>query len=197
MNGPYPRLASYLAQLPAGLESFPDCTGKASIYRKVYEFAAEPLTGLPPQLQALIDEPKPPSVRLHQCQTLALVVALVESRRLSPKEESAWIRSAATHLFSSQMYKILMWAASPAIVFRTSNVRWTAFFSGTSLTPEVNGRSAVLRLNAPRFMFNEDLARIFVDVIWAAVNYTRDEAGSASLTLGRHDARGTEYHGAW
>lgn len=197
MNGPYPRTLAYIAQLPRGLESFPECEGKASVYRKVFEFADMPLQGLPPELQHLLDAPLPASTRVAQCQILALVVAMVEARRLDPRAEGAWIRQAATHLFSSQMYRLLMWAATPGIVFRTANLRWSAFFSGTSLSPEVSGRAAVLHLHAPPRLFNDDLSRIFVDVIWAAVNYTRKESGAASVTLGRHDAQGTHFDGAW
>jgi len=156
-----------------------------------------PLTGLPTTLQKLFDDPLPPSRRVLQCQTLALILATVESRQLDAAQESAWIRAAATHLFSSNMYKVLMWAATPGIVFRTANVRWSAFFKGTSLSSDVVGRTALVHPHVPRAMFNDDLAHVFIDVIWAAVNDTREESGAASLTLDRHDETGTSYRGAW
>ena len=77
-----PRLGAYLAQLPAGLDSHPECTAKASVVRKVYEFARDnPLVGLPEPLQRLLDEPLPSSTWVPQAQVLAAIVAMVEASR--------------------------------------------------------------------------------------------------------------------
>jgi hypothetical protein len=193
----FPRLEAYLDQLPHGLDSFPECRAKASIHRKVYEYSGLPLVGLPPRLQGLIDNPPPASSQINQCQTLAMIVAMVEARRLPPTDESLWIREAATHLFASPMYKILMWAATPRMVFKTANLRWNAFFRGTSIESDVGEREALLRLKVPRHLFHEDLARIFVDVIHATVNYTKESSASASIEFLRFTPEGLEYAGRW
>lgn len=193
----YPRTAAYLAQLPEGLDSFAECEAKGSVVRKVYEFSALPLTGLPATLQRLLDSPESATSWVPQCHTLALILAMVESRGLSDEQESLWIREASTHLFSSPMYKILMWAATPRMVFKAANVRWSAFFRGNSLASHVEGREATVYLDAPTGLFNHDLALVFVDVIHAAVNYTRDEAGSARVALARFEPGIIEYAGSW
>lgn len=193
----FPRLAAYVEQLPQGLDSFPECCAKASIHRKVHEFAAQPLTDLPEPLQALLDEPPPPSTWVPQCHTLALVIALVESRGLSPRDESIWVRRAATHLFASTMYRILMWAATPGMVFKTANLRWRAFFRGSWLSSTVAERTASVRLHAPERLFHADLAGIFADVMSAAVNYTREPEARASLELVGIGTEGIDYRGRW
>lgn len=195
--GATPRFQAYLDQLPIGLASFPDCRARAAIHRTVYEFAAQPLEDLPEPLQELVHRPPAPSTWLPQCHTLALIVAMVEARRLPPPEEAVWIRQAASHLFASPMYDILMRAASPRMVFKSANIRWGAFFSGTSLTSLVQQTSAVVHLNAPPGLFNEDLARIFADVIHAAVNHTRDASEIASVELAHCGIDGIEYIGRW
>lgn len=191
------RLDAYIAQLPEGLDSFPECLAKASVVRKVYEFSELPLTGLPEPLQAVLDNPPPSSAWLPQVHVLALVVAMVEARELPPAREAAWIRDAATHLFASPMYRILMWAATPRLVFKSANVRWSAFFKGSHLSSDVEEHSAVVQLHAPRALFHEDLAKIFEHVIYAAVNYTKDDAAAAGLRLSRFDAEQHAYDGYW
>lgn len=191
------RVQRYVDHLPQGLASFPSCEAKASVLLKVKEYAARPLSGLPRPLQDLFDRPPPPSSWVSQCQTLALIVAMVEARGLPRAEESLWIRSAATHLFSSRMYQVLMRAATPGMVFRSANLRWSAFFRGTSLSSVVLTKQATVSLHAPEGLFNEDLAGIFVDVIHAAVNYTRDESAAAVITLAQHDRSTTRYQGSW
>jgi hypothetical protein len=193
----YPRTARYLAQLPAGLASFPECEAKGSVVRKVHEFSRMPLAGLPRPLQHQLDAPESATTWVPQCHTLALILAMVESRGLAGAQESAWIREAATHLFSSPMYQILMWAATPRMVFKAANVRWRAFFRGNTLTSHVEAREATVYLDAPTGLFNHDLALVFVDVIHAAVNYTRDDAGSARVALSRFEPGIIEYAGAW
>jgi len=90
-----------------------------------------------------------------------------------------------------------MWAVSPRMVFKSANMRWSAFFRGSKLSSEVGEREARVRLHAPRGLFHLDLATIFTDVIHAAVNYTRDEAGSATVELARVEPSGIEYRGRW
>ena len=193
-----PRLGAYLAQLPAGLDSHPECTAKASVVRKVYEFARDnPLVGLPEPLQRLLDEPLPSSTWVPQAQVLAAIVAMVEARCFDPETEREWVRRAATHLFASSMYRILMWAATPRMVFKSAQIRWSAFFRGTRLESEVFERSARVRLISPDGLFNPDLQTIFAEVMYAAVNYTRDDASAASLVLLEEDPERIEYLGTW
>ena len=59
------------------------------------------------------------------------------------------------------------------MVFKSANVRWSAFFRGTELRSRVGNREARLQLVAPPRMFNEDLAQIFVTVIAAAAAQSR------------------------
>ncbi len=191
-----PRLRAYLNQLPQGLDSFPECRAKGSVFGKVYEFSEQRIEHLPPVLQALLERPPSATEWIPQCQALALIVAMVDARRLDSEAEKLWIREAATHLFASPMYRILMWAATPRMVFKSAHLRWSAFFRGTTLASVVFDRTATLILQAPPHMFNDDLARIFADVMYAAVNYTK-EKGHASIELvGAHE-RGLEYRGGW
>ena len=156
------------------------------------------LVELPKELQDVLDEPPPPNTWIPQTTALALIVSIVEARRLTASAESLWIRDAATHLFASPMYRILMQAASPRMVFKTAHLRWGAFFRGTELSSTVEDRVAELTLSGPPGLFNRDLAEIFEDVIFAAVHYTREHSPSTDLTLlGQAPNGAVYYRGQW
>ena len=193
----YPKTAVYLRQLPDGLDSYPECVAKASIHRTVYAHADEALTGLPDPLQSLLDEPTPAARWVPQCHTLALILAIVESRGMYGPARGAWIRDAAASLFATPMYRILMFAATPRLLFKGANIRWSAFFRGSQLVPTMGDREATLELAAPPGMFDPSLAEIFTDVLRAALNLTEEQNERAQIELLAGDAGPIRYHGMW
>lgn len=193
----YPLTSEYLRALPDGLGSFPECRAKASIHRTVYAHADESIDGLPPLLQRLLDEPPPPATWIPQCHTLALVIAIVESRGLEGEVQAAWIRAAAGTLFATPMYRILMLAATPRMLFKGANLRWSAFFRGSELRSTMGDHAAALELLAPIGMFNETLSHIFTDVLRAAVNFTQAQNSGAQVDYGRFEPGCVHYDGRW
>lgn len=192
----YPRTAAYLEQLPEGLDSFPDCLAKTAIHRTIYSHTERTLTGLPLVLQAHLDHP--PTVRwMPQCHTLALILVIVESRGFGPGSEGEWVRSAAALLFSTPMYKILMWAISTRLLIRGADIRWSAFFRGSSLLGVVGDREAELDLIAPPGLFDESLAVVFTDVLRSALSYSDYDADTAQLELVRFEPGRIRYHAHW
>jgi hypothetical protein len=200
----YPRTAAYVRQLPEGLDSYPDCVAKASIHRTVYAHYTstnEALTGLPAPLQARLDDPSPAAKWIPQCHTLALILAIVESRGetrgLDGPEMGAWIREAAASLFSTPMYRILMLAATPRLLFKGANIRWSAFFRGSELRPDMGDHEATVELSAPPGMFDVTLATIFTDVLRAALNLTEEQSDRAQIELVSVGHGSVHYHGMW
>ena len=195
--GGFPRLRAYIEQLPDGLDSHFSARAKASVVRTIYDFSKRPLRGLPDELQQIIDDPPSSTAWLSQAHTLALIIAIVEAQGLEAEAERLWIRAAASQLFESPMYKVLMWAASPRMVFKSAKIRWSAFFRGSSLVSSVRPLEATVSLRAPPALFNPDLARIFEQVIFAAINYTRDEQAAATVALIHYSPGLIEYRGEW
>lgn len=181
----FSRLHRYIGQLSDGLESYPDCRAKASVHRRVLEISAPPLTGLPPVLQALVDEPPPANTWIPQCHALALILAAIEVQQNDPQSEHAWTQRASAHVFDSPMYRILMWAATPRLLFKGANLRWSAFFKGSSLEAVLSDRTAELILSCPATLFNQDLAEVFEDVLTAAAAFTEEGRGGIELELYR------------
>lgn len=191
----YARLGRYIAQLPEGLASFPECEAKASVHRRVVDYSGLALTGLPPELQRLIDEPPTHSTWIPQCQSLALLLATLDAVNLDQEAEVKWIRKASTHVFSSPMYRILMWAATPRTLFKGAHMRWSAFFRGSNLEAEVGDGQAYITLCSPEALFTRDLAGVFENVLAAATNFT--EEGDGSLALDEYVPGAIRYRGAW
>ena len=192
-----PRTAQYLDSLPEGLESFSDARAKASIYRTVYKHGGDAVRGLPEALQARLDNPESSSAWIPASDTLALIIALVESQGLEGEEESRFIRDAARALFATPMYRILMWAATPRLLFKGAGLRWSAFFRGCKLVSTVRERDADVFLEAPPGLFTNDLAKIFEDVLRSAVKFTEEESTGARIDLVHFSPSRIHYLGAW
>ncbi|HLT40869.1 MAG TPA: hypothetical protein VK034_31545 [Enhygromyxa sp.] len=190
-------MAAYLDQLPEGLDSFAECQAKVSIHRAVYAFAKQPLTGLPSVLQAHLDERAPADQWILQCRTLALMIAMVEARRLALDEEAQWIRSAASMLFSTPMYRLLIWAISPRLMIRGADIRWSAFFRGSSLHAMLGEHEAELELRAPPGLFDPTLAQIFTDVLRAALSYSEHDSSAVWLELSGFEPGHIRYAISW
>lgn len=193
----YPRLAAYIDQLPDGLDSYPECEAKVSIHRTVSSFAEQPLCGLPPVLQAHLDESAPADQWIPQCHTLALIVAIVEARRLERAEEAKWIRSAASLLFATPMYKLLIWAMSPRLMVKGADIRWSAFFRGSSLEATLGESEAEIELRAPPALFDRTLAVIFTDVLRSALSYSEYDSSGVQLELAEFERGCIRYAVSW
>ena len=204
----YPRTRRYIKQLPNGLESFGDCLGKVSVWRTVAGVHGQKLDDLPFMLQHEFEHPSSHSAWIPQAHVLAFILALVETSpevlaQLDEGEplqlaEGRWIRKAARELFATPMYRILMWAASPRLLFKGANLRWSAFFRGSALRSEVYpNKEAKLVLEAPPGLFNEDLATVFTDVLRAAVSFTEESDGAATVDLIDFEPGAIEYRGRW
>lgn len=182
---PFLRLQRYIAQLSDGLASHPECLAKASVHRRVLELSERPLIGLPPTLQALVDDPPPANTWIPQCHALGLFLAAVEFQGHAENEQHAWTQRAASHVFDSPMYRILMWASTPRLLFKGANLRWSAFFKGSSLESVLGDRTAEIILHCPETLFSQDVAELFEDVLKAAANFTEEGRGSIDLELYR------------
>lgn len=171
------RTHAYLDALPAGLDSYPSCTAKASIARVVHDAHGAEIRGLPGVLHEALTMPAPHAAWIRQVHVLALILAMVETapvdRALEPRlAEMRWIHTAAFGLFSTPMYRILMQAASPRMLVKGAGIRWKAFFRGSVLRSEMHDVGGLLHLESPPGLFNEDLAHVFVYVMRAALAST-------------------------
>ena len=155
---PFSRLREYVAQLPDGLDSYPDCVAKGSIarlalrefeWREVYETLPEPLR------EGLRHRPLP-SAWLPEVHSVALHMAAADAEGLSMEDVLRWSHESNTRLAESPMYRIVAAVASPAILLRTAALSWRLLHRGVSLSIEsqASGRTEAA-IEHPPHLWNE------------------------------------------
>jgi hypothetical protein len=181
----FPRLTRYLARLPDGLESFPSCQAKASIYRSFLDGRAssdKDLASLPPRLASLIAFPAPPTVWVTEVESMAIFVVLADQRRLTDADALRWVRDCNRALLSGRVYRALTSLASPALLLAGTQRRWAAFHRGTELTVTRDGQEAEVVIRHPPFLFEELMVRAFGEAIHVVMELSRARAVSVELS---------------
>lgn len=132
--GSHPLLAPFVARLPAGLASYPQCRCKTEVHEAVRRdcghLAKEP--GLPAVLRAFLDG-------THQDSWMSEVagncLSLLVHERVHRDEAAlyAWRHAEMTRLFHRPLNRALMLVFSPTLVLLNAARRWGAFHEGSSL----------------------------------------------------------------
>ncbi len=189
---------SYLASLPAGLDSYPDCQQKASVFRvflagiRPESFSAR----LPPTLATLATSPPPVNLWLPEVHAHAVFIAAREAAFADDEayERFAYRQNAA--LLESPLYSILFKFVSPERVIRGAPSRWGHFHRGMTLVPEMSepGRAA-LRLQASPGLLPPLLARCYGTAFRAALEAAGAKHVSVELTP--IESRAFRYAASW
>ena len=154
----YPRLVEYLASLPAGLASYPDCQAKTSLSLTMVEGLPEPRPALekeslPEPLARFLRRP-PTSMWSSEVESRALALSIADHYRMSNEAYLAWIKQQNRSYFGSLMYRAVMAFASPAALVAKAAARWAAVHRGSSLAAKVLGPGdAQATLTFPPFLF--------------------------------------------
>ena len=199
MKGTLPLLDEYLEGLPRGLDSYPDCTQKASVYRQAFgrRFASVLAPRLPATLGRLLTEPEPITAWIPEVYGNALFVALYETSY--GDEEEAFLRDGretGRRLFKGPLYKVLMVVASPALIIRRANAGWTALHRGIALDAGLTGdHTASARVTFPRNLVPRVVALTYASAFHAAL----EAAGGkrVACALASHTAEHAQYDLVW
>lgn len=150
----YPHTAAYLAQLPRGLESNPECRVKGSLLREVLEGTnPQDLLELPEPVRALALAPPPLSAWVPEVPVNVLLLYWSDRLQRESGGPDAMLERAyqATYrLLSAPLYKVLFVLLSPERLLVGMERRWSALRQGTSLEVLAHDRaSAHLRMRFP------------------------------------------------
>jgi len=132
----FPRLSEYVARLPEGLRSFPECRAKASLLRALLEARGDkplPRAG-PPELVSLVCEPPTPNSWISEVQYVAAHYFLADADRAGEKEFIEMTYRASRALTESRMYSALAKVASPSVMFRGAVTSWALIHRGVRLS---------------------------------------------------------------
>ncbi len=180
------RLERYLAGLPAGLDSFPDCLAKGSVLRST--LAQQPVPDiaarLPAVLRPLVTDPPVDSEWLAEARFVAIYHAVCDVRGYSDAEVLHWARERNRNLFRNPAYRILMSVSSPGTLIRGAAMRWSNWHRGTSLEIEGiqdDGVRALLRF--PDGLFDPMMLQVFGEAFAAGLELARAPTPGSKVEL--------------
>lgn len=127
-------VAAYLETLPAGADSYPECSIKASLLRNAVESRPlGPEVPLPPALRALLDHPPPVTAWVPEVLFNALMLAVREVH-FGPSDLEgflSWVYEQNRKILSTPLYRVLFLVVSPERLLVGMEKRWASFRRGT------------------------------------------------------------------
>lgn len=176
----------YLAGLPAGLDSFPQCLAKGSVLRStLFQQPIEELARrLPESLRQLVIDPPVDSEWMSEVRFVAIRHAVIDVRAYSDAQVLAWARERNRALFRNPAYRILMAVSSPATLLRGASMRWSNWHRGTTLEIEGildEGVRALLRF--PPGLFDELMLSAFGEAFVAGLELARAATPASTVEL--------------
>jgi hypothetical protein len=193
-----PRLARYVAGLPDGLASHPECKAKGSLVRSLLEeqSRADLVAALPGSLRPLALDPPMGSEWIPEVQFVGLIHAVADLRRMRDGDVLAWSRERNRALFRNPAYRILVSVVSPARLIRFAGARWGAFHRGSTLSVEdATDTSVRFLLEFPQGLFDPLALGAYGEAFAAALEASH--ANDPEVRVDAADATSAEYLVSW
>ncbi|MBN1962720.1 MAG: hypothetical protein JW841_17450 [Deltaproteobacteria bacterium] len=198
----YPLTTRYLANLPAGLDSYTDCLVKTDVHdniRKIWP-QNDSDNNLPPILLSYINntyqEEWYPDVA--GCTLLMMLRDKVFS---TDSEAVNWVNNNMESIYKRPMYRMLMLVLSPSLIALGATKRWAAFHRGSTLTagPIVRDKDGLattdLTLIFPAYLFNEMHVRQYAAAYCTALRNTRGQ--NPQVFLNGYSSTEAKYIASW
>ncbi len=180
----FPRVAAYLARLPAGMRSFPECQAKGTLLRPLLEDL--PLSGvtsgLPPELLEAIRLPPPQSSWIPEVLLGAMNLAAADHHRLPDEAFLKRKYDQNMRLFNGFVYRLLMSLSSPLVLLELGTSRWGQIHRGTTLRLETTGATtARVHMEYPARLYDRLLAELAARVFQAALDHSHARLGKVRV----------------
>lgn len=193
------RLAPYLASLPQGLDSHPDCQAKGTLARSfVSEIKPEQVhgAGLPAPVEALLLAPPNNSRWVPEVLSWAGIYAVVDLLGLSDQAFQEWVARKNRELFTNPVMRVVMNFTSPGLALALSSAYWGVLHHGSRLTVvDSAGASGQVALDYPDRLFDERAARSLGVAFSVALELSR--ARHLSVTLESWTATRATWAARW
>ena len=146
-----PLAAAYLAALPEGLDSYPDCRIRTEVTQLVLDRFPRILehpgvaSGFAERVRSSLEEGE------WMSEALGVAVRMMtrDSMFASDAEYDDWTFELSMKLYERRVYRVLMYVISPSLVMMGATRRWNAFRQGTTLVAKSNGRGGDIDLAFP------------------------------------------------
>jgi len=194
----FPRVERYLARLPYGFASYPDCLAKASVYRTFTEsrsLKSFPWSKVRPEIATMLRTPVPHSAWISEVAVSSAILALTDHYGYDDEETVRWFHECNSALLTNRMYRAIMSLASPALMMKGAAHRWGNFHRGTGFGMAQEGNEAHITLRFPPFLFDAVVLRGLAEGIQIAVSMSR--AKDAQVEIVSSNPQSAVYRLSW
>jgi hypothetical protein len=152
----FPRVAEYLARLPDGVGSYPDCYAKGSIFRRLLE--SRPVRGvrsgaLPEQIREVLSSPPLDGDWIPEAHLGCVCLAIADFHAMTDDDYLAWVGPVNKKLFKG-FHGFVMSLISVETAVRRGGGYWKMFHRGTQVTAEqLDERLWAVRMEFPPSLF--------------------------------------------
>ena len=152
----FPKLSGYLASLPQGLDSYPECTTKASLALSAFEkHDVEQLAeGLPRELAELVFSPPSGGMWIPAVWSDSIFHAMCDVFYPTEAAMRTWTRERTERLAANRLYRALLKRAGPGRFFRMSQRTHRLFQRGTEVETEAKDGHMITRMQFPPGLHN-------------------------------------------
>ncbi len=150
-------MREYIERLSAGLDSYPECRAKASLYRSMLASRPVDPEPLPPPLRDLVERPRPVSDWISEVHSHALMLALFDQHFGDRERFRQFCYDEQHKLWGSKLYAFMMRFVSPQRLIASASQRWEHFHRGTTFraTAGAGPDSAEMLLEGPPHVYDD------------------------------------------
>jgi hypothetical protein len=166
------RTRAYLSSLPLGLDSYPECRGKGSIWRNIHQWTDT--SGIVDQLP--LELPILPTATVLGASWIPLVqhfaghLVLRDCLFATDDEICEHFRSLNHRLLSGPLYRVMFAVASPQMAASAAGRRFATMFEGITLhVSRVEKKCVHLELRYPRALMPALIGRLYLIAFEVAI----------------------------
>jgi hypothetical protein len=191
-------IEAYLASLPRGLGSYPECQQKwepLDVWLRL-----SPTSGVarlvPAQVAALLDRDRPAPLWVPEVHANVLYLAMREAHFADDTAFLAHARKCNRAVLETPMNRLVFWVAAPRAILRGTGLRWGSLHRGSSLDVRVaRDSSAEVVLSFPRGLYPELVLRGNAMAFTVALEYAG--AKDADVQLRSVEPTRAHFTGRW
>jgi hypothetical protein len=166
------RTRAYLTSLPSGLASYPECCGKASVWRNILDLTdtSSLVDRLPEDLAELLQLNLPYGAWLPVAKSFAGHLLLRDCLFSTDEAIYEHFRHVDRKLLSGVLYKMLFAVVSPGVMIQASDRRFGTLFKGIDFRTRTIGKDRVeVELSYPVGLVPPLVGRLYLIAFEVAV----------------------------
>jgi hypothetical protein len=192
----FPSLSAYVASLPAGLASYPECATKGALVRSIVDEIDLTDVPLPAELATMVRERPLLTAWVPAVHADAMFHVYCDLHAPTDREMLEWTYERSSRVGRSQAYRHLLAVAGPRMLLRTSVRMHGLFQRGTDIELASLGETrAELVLSHPPHLHSRLNQLSNVALLRAVVDVTGGKETVCEMIA--HDARSARYVVRW